>query len=586
MTIDVSGKKVCITGAFTKLKRTEATALLEKLGATVTSSVSSKTEILIAGEKAGSKLDKAKSLGIPILDEDELMKIVGNTPVPAIAKAAKPAAASSGPLVGKKVCVTGTLGMSRKEATAALAALGANVVGSVSSKTDILVVGQDAGSKLTKAESLGVTIMKEDEFLKLIGDSSTTPAAAKAPKTPKAIAAAPTSVAGKKVVVTGTLTSMKRKEAEAKLIALGADVTGSVSKNTDLLVAGEKAGSKLDKAESLGIDVIDEAGLLALLGGSGAAPAAAPASKAKTSGKKASAKAPAKDGPLSGKTYCITGTLESMKRADAGARLEALGATVSSSVSKKVDVLIAGEDAGSKLDKAEDLGIEILEEDEFLDLLEENEPEIDGIDGITAHVAGMAGKKEAIYFLAPYDKKKAPKDVGYHRRGGLPPGVSADDWPTFKETPMVHLFTLDLAELPELRKKLKGKPRTLSFFVANPDENEAFEADNDETAVVTRSEKDAKTEGEAPDEAEVRDLSWFTTTRVEVPGGAWARGSLRSAIYGESARALGKPVWLQDEEGDPNATFVMQFDETFVDVNLGDMGVMYVFENGGFWQCH
>ncbi len=72
-------------------------------------------------------------------------------------------------------------------------------------------------------------------------------------------------LAGKTVVLTGKLHEMTRGEAGKKLELLGASVTGSVSKNTDLLVAGEKAGSKLTKAESLGIEVWDEAALLSFL---------------------------------------------------------------------------------------------------------------------------------------------------------------------------------------------------------------------------------------------------------------------------------------------------------------------------------
>ena len=66
--------------------------------------------------------------------------------------------------------------------------------------------------------------------------------------------------------------------------------------------------------------------------------------------------------PLSGKTYVITGTLESMSRSDAKAALQALGAKVAGSVSKKTDGLVAGEAAGSKLTKAEELGVPVLDE--------------------------------------------------------------------------------------------------------------------------------------------------------------------------------------------------------------------------------
>jgi DNA ligase (NAD+) len=71
--------------------------------------------------------------------------------------------------------------------------------------------------------------------------------------------------AGKTVVLTGTLESFERNALTELLTSLGAKVTGSVSKNTDLVIAGEKAGSKLDKARELGIETWSEAQLLAAL---------------------------------------------------------------------------------------------------------------------------------------------------------------------------------------------------------------------------------------------------------------------------------------------------------------------------------
>ncbi|MDO0944143.1 NAD-dependent DNA ligase LigA [Chromohalobacter israelensis] len=73
--------------------------------------------------------------------------------------------------------------------------------------------------------------------------------------------------------------------------------------------------------------------------------------------------------PLAGQTWVLTGTLESMTRDDGKARLQALGAKVSGSVSKKTAGVVAGEAAGSKLEKAQNLGVEVIDEREFLQRL-------------------------------------------------------------------------------------------------------------------------------------------------------------------------------------------------------------------------
>ncbi len=80
-------------------------------------------------------------------------------------------------------------------------------------------------------------------------------------------AAATGPLSGKSVVVTGTLEGFSREEAEEAVRAAGGKVAGSVSKKTDYVVAGEKAGSKLAKAQELGVPVLDEAGFRALLDG-------------------------------------------------------------------------------------------------------------------------------------------------------------------------------------------------------------------------------------------------------------------------------------------------------------------------------
>src|SRR5690606_11963050 len=74
-------------------------------------------------------------------------------------------------------------------------------------------------------------------------------------------------IAGKTFVLTGTLPTLKRSDAAEAIKRAGGKVSGSVSKKTDYVVAGEEAGSKLESAKTLGVAVIDEAGLLALLAG-------------------------------------------------------------------------------------------------------------------------------------------------------------------------------------------------------------------------------------------------------------------------------------------------------------------------------
>jgi DNA ligase (NAD+) len=74
---------------------------------------------------------------------------------------------------------------------------------------------------------------------------------------------------------------------------------------------------------------------------------------------------------LTGKTLVLTGTLPTLKRDEAKAMIEAAGGKVSGSVSKKTDFLVAGEEAGSKLEKALELGVPVLDEIEFLKLLSE-----------------------------------------------------------------------------------------------------------------------------------------------------------------------------------------------------------------------
>ena len=128
----------------------------------------------------------------------------------------------------------------------------------------------DAGALVAQS---GQTVARVDTVLALVRDDAGWSARLVAAERAIADLAAdvedvddtPLPLAGKTVVLTGTLASMGRDAARARLESLGAKVAGSVSKNTAFVIAGEAAGSKLDKARALGVEILDETAFLELL---------------------------------------------------------------------------------------------------------------------------------------------------------------------------------------------------------------------------------------------------------------------------------------------------------------------------------
>lgn len=179
-------------------------------------------------------------------------------------------------------------------------------------------------------------------------------------------------VNGKTVVLTGTINGMHRDDVTAKLTALGARVTGSVSKKTDYVFAAADAGSKKSVAESLGVPVLGEAELFALIGAPHVEPkkpAPPPTQAAKA---KVAARAPKAAAGLSGVTIVITGTL-SKPRAEIESMLEAAGAIVHGSVSANTQYLVAGAGVGAtKTSKATALGVKVIDEATMRSLLGES----------------------------------------------------------------------------------------------------------------------------------------------------------------------------------------------------------------------
>lgn len=265
------GVTVVLTGTLEGITRDEAKARIIAAGGKVAGSVSKATGLLVAGEKAGSKLAKAEALGVEVIDGPELVRRLEATQIVPDAGAA---GAGAQPLAGLKLVLTGTLSAPREQIAERIRAAGGKVSGSLSKATDLLVVGAKPGSKLAKANALGVEVIEEAQLearLAGAGPAADPGAAVDAEPAPEPAAAtepeavASDALAGLRVVLTGTLSEPREAVAD-RVRAAGGKVSGSLSSATDLLVVGAKPGSKLAKAEALGVTVIDEAALRERLG--------------------------------------------------------------------------------------------------------------------------------------------------------------------------------------------------------------------------------------------------------------------------------------------------------------------------------
>jgi NAD-dependent DNA ligase len=288
----LAGKTVVVTGELQKYKRTEIEAYIKELGGKAVGSVSKNTSFVVVGDKPGSKYDKAKELKIPIYTEDQfeamIAELIANAPpepepapppAPAPAPVPAPAAASApptpvapgaSPLAGKTFVVTGTfLRYGTKDIEKLIAELGGAVAKKVARETSYVVASEDGGAKLEKARELNVPVLSETDFEKMLAElrAGKTAAPAPVPEPPPAPAVAPTPapepavaspLEGKVVVVTGTLMRYTRAQINARIEELGGTPGSSVTKATNMLVVGEDAGSKLDKARRQGIPVYTE----------------------------------------------------------------------------------------------------------------------------------------------------------------------------------------------------------------------------------------------------------------------------------------------------------------------------------------
>ncbi|MFY0531924.1 hypothetical protein [Nannocystis pusilla] len=193
--------------------------------------------------------------------------------------------------------------------------------------------------------------------------------------------------------------------------------------------------------------------------------------------------------------------------------------------------------------------------------------------------ASVPGPKVRIYRLRRGEDEPAADSVA--RIGGTPRGVVTA--PVDRKEPMTHILTLDLAQLPELAASHPGA-RSLSLYLPDPDTAERHR----HGTLVWTTEAEL---GRAP--GSIEDAVTLLVEAFDVPeqifGGRDLEGAakrVRRIVYGSAGFVGGGPLWLQDGDPGVDPSFLFQFDESLAYINLGDSGVMYVFDGDIDWQCH
>ncbi len=191
-----------------------------------------------------------------------------------------------------------------------------------------------------------------------------------------------------------------------------------------------------------------------------------------------------------------------------------------------------------------------------------------------------SGPTLRVYILERDDTEPGTTTIA--RIAGTPIGVTESLVPQFDDESMTHIFTLDLAQFPELANRFDGA-RGLSLYL--PDPGYAEHHDSGELVPVQEAnlqDSPGDTEGAAS----------MVIKAFDVPVAVFdgdVEGDLkrvREILYSQSGYALGGPLWLQDGEPGEDSEFLLQFDESFAHINLGDAGIMYLFDNDIDWQCH
>ncbi|KAJ3243008.1 hypothetical protein HDU78_000891 [Chytriomyces hyalinus] len=429
--ISLKGRTLVFTGTLSQMTRAVAATKAKQCGATVASSLTKAVDLVVNAGDGGAKLEKAGAQGIEIWDEKKFMRALeikaaedaqqsNNEPSrePSSTASSSKSAPKKRTLQGKTVTFTGTLAsMSRAEAAQKAVAQGATVASSLTKAVNLVISSKSDGSVLEKARERGIDVWTEIEFLKVVNETASSTAISERKKgkpsanvvvdfvvdvgelkvskekqganrrkpAKPAVESPSLSVSGRNLVFLGTLTLIKRAEATRKAILLGANVVATLTKVVDLVIAGNDADEKLEKARVQGVEVWDEETFMRVTAEDSppisqkstdtkddtVKTSQGPSAKRKAASETPSAPAHASRSKIdiAGRTIIFTGTLLLMNRAEATKQANLLDATVHSSFNKSIDLVVAGRDAGAKLDKARAQGVEIWDEQTFLDVL-------------------------------------------------------------------------------------------------------------------------------------------------------------------------------------------------------------------------
>ncbi|MCA9657984.1 MAG: hypothetical protein KC486_06540 [Myxococcales bacterium] len=191
----------------------------------------------------------------------------------------------------------------------------------------------------------------------------------------------------------------------------------------------------------------------------------------------------------------------------------------------------------------------------------------------------LPGPKVRIYLLRRAEG--APAATSVARIGGAAIGLAEADVPRFRDQPMEHILTLDVRAMPGVARAGVG---ALALFL--PDAEFGEHHDAGEVVAIPAAALDGAA-------APTDEASALEVELLEVPAAIFGGGDLdedhrrvRGLVYSSSGYARGGPLWLQDGPAGIDPSFLFQFDESLAYINLGDCGVMYVFDGDITWQCH